>query len=70
MMVGCKKTEDLLKDWPLWVKRVFALAGVESRTRPTIKQLLLQHETAKDHFINQDGKYSGLHSIIDLTLLH
>ena len=59
MIVGCKKTEDLLKDWPLWVKRVFAFAGVESRSRPTIKQLLLQHETTKDHFTNQDGKYHG-----------
>lgn len=60
MMVGCKKTEDLLKDWGLWVKRVFTFAGVESRSRPAIKQLLLQHETAKDHFTNQDGKYTNL----------
>ena len=60
MMVSCKKTEDLLKDWGLWVKRVFAFAGVESRSRPAIKQLLLQHETAKDHFTNQDGKCTNL----------
>ena len=35
MMIGCKKTEDLLKDWPLWVKRVFAFARVESRPIPS-----------------------------------
>ena len=37
------------------MKRVFAFARVESRSRTAIKQLLSQHETTKDHFTNQEG---------------
>lgn len=48
-------TDDLTKDWSLWVKRVFAFSKLEAKSRGTLRDLLGQAETAKEG-ISKDGK--------------
>ena len=49
-------TDDLTKDWPLWVKRVFAFSKLEAKSRGSLRDLLSQAETTKEG-ISKDGKY-------------
>lgn len=48
-------TDDLTKDWSLWVKRVFAFPKLEAKTRGSVRDLLGQAETPKEG-ISKDGK--------------
>ena len=45
----------LMKDWSLWVKRVFAFSKLEAKSRGTLRELLGQGETMKEG-ISKDGK--------------
>lgn len=48
-------TDELTKDWSLWVKRVFAFSKLEAKSRGTLRDLLGQGETTKEG-ISKDGK--------------
>jgi hypothetical protein len=48
-------TDELTKDWSLWVKRVFAFSKLEAKSRGTLRDMLSQAATTKEG-ISKDGK--------------
>ena len=44
-MLGLSRSDEILKEWPNWVKRIFAYSKLESKSRVCLKELLCECET-------------------------
>ncbi len=57
----------MLKDWPVWMKKVIAFSNIESKSRAAIRNLIEELNESKKNFSNTEGinyNASVIHAII------
>ena len=56
-MLNIKNSDSLVKEWPVWVIKIFAYCAMEAKSRVAIRELLNKYEEDKKGFHSAEGKF-------------
>lgn len=56
-MLNIKNCDSLIKEWPVWMKKIFAYCAMEAKSHAAIRELLNKYEEDKKGFHSAEGKF-------------